>query len=109
MSENVCGARQLVFSRRPPIGPTHTPCTLAAGHQGDHIDATGGTWSGGAVRHMGDAELELTLQWRTIARKLDKLYAAQRAGDRSAYLASRITRLECLQQALLGNPSALAA
>ncbi|MDO0914185.1 hypothetical protein QQM39_26155 [Streptomyces sp. DT2A-34] len=109
MSENVCGARRLVFSRRPPIGPTHFPCTLAAGHQDDHIDDTGGTWSGDAVRHMGDAELELTYQWKTIARRLEALEAAQRAGDRSMYLASRIARLECLQQALLGNPSALAA
>ncbi|GAA4053520.1 hypothetical protein [Streptomyces shaanxiensis] len=48
------------------------------------------------------------VEYRTIARRLDRLYAARSAGDDSVYLAQRIDRTERLQQAMLGFPEILA-
>ncbi|MFE9136200.1 hypothetical protein [Streptomyces sp. NPDC007355] len=49
------------------------------------------------------------LEWQRIARRLEALYAAQRAGDGSAYTRQRVTRLEAVQAALQGFPGALAS
>jgi hypothetical protein len=55
-----------------------------------------------------DADMELILEWRRIARKLDALYAAMAAGNDSVLTRQRITRLEALQAAFCGFPEALA-
>jgi hypothetical protein len=55
------------------------------------------------------AELERQMEWKRIARRLDALYAAQRAGDATVYTRQRIGRLEALQAALCGFPEALSA
>jgi len=49
------------------------------------------------------------LEWQRLSRKLDTLYAAAVAGDDSVLTRQRIARLEALQAALLGHPTALAA
>ncbi|MGW7712694.1 hypothetical protein ACWGKK_00060 [Streptomyces chartreusis] len=49
------------------------------------------------------------VEYLTISRRLDGLYAARSAGDRSVYLAQRIDRTERLLQAMLGFPEQLAA
>ncbi|WP_405544233.1 hypothetical protein OG590_17395 [Streptomyces goshikiensis] len=46
-------------------------------------------------------------EWQRIARRLEVLYAAQLAGDRSRYIGERVTRLEAVQAALQGFPGAL--
>jgi hypothetical protein len=55
-----------------------------------------------------DADMELILEWRRIARKLDALYAAMAAGNDSVLARQRIERLEALQAAFCGFPEALA-
>ncbi|MEU6391062.1 hypothetical protein [Streptomyces sp. NPDC046939] len=56
-----------------------------------------------------EAAFNRELEWRQITRKLEALYGAVRAGDSTAYTRQRITRLEALQQALMGFPGALTA
>ncbi|MFF7112204.1 hypothetical protein ACFY91_07835 [Streptomyces albogriseolus] len=56
-----------------------------------------------------EAELCRLAEWRLIARRLDALYAAQRAGDQTILTRQRITSLEALQMALMGHPEAMAA
>lgn len=43
-----------------------------------------------------------------LTRRLDALYAAQRGGDGSVYLTTRVKRLEAVLSALQGYPEALA-
>lgn len=43
-----------------------------------------------------------------LTRRLDALYAAQRGGDGSVYLTTRVRRLEAVLSALQGYPQALA-
>lgn len=57
--------------------------------------------------YMGAHE-ELVIEWRRIKRRLDTLYAAQAAGDRTLLTRQKVERLEALQAALLGNPEAMA-
>jgi hypothetical protein len=52
-------------------------------------------------------ETELAIEWRRLCRKLDGLYAAQRAGDKTVLTGQRIAQLERLQACLLGDPAAL--
>jgi hypothetical protein len=49
------------------------------------------------------------LEWRRTTRRLEALYAAQRAGDGSTYTRQRVSRLEAVQAALQGFPGALAS
>ncbi|MFE9381111.1 hypothetical protein [Streptomyces sp. NPDC006855] len=55
------------------------------------------------------AEYLRKLEWSHITHQLEALYGAQAAGDSSGYTRQRITRLEALQQALMGLLGALAA
>ncbi|MFI6373584.1 hypothetical protein [Streptomyces sp. NPDC050546] len=54
------------------------------------------------------AAWEREFEFRTISRQLDGMYAAQARGDRSAYLAQRIDRLERVLMCLMGQPQMLA-
>ncbi|MFE3382534.1 hypothetical protein [Streptomyces anulatus] len=56
-----------------------------------------------------EAALMRLAEWKHIARTLEALYGAVRAGDSSTHTRQRIGRLEALQQALMGFPGALAA
>lgn len=47
------------------------------------------------------------MEFRRTTRKLEALYAAQKAGDRSAYTRQRIERLEAVQAAFCGFPEQL--
>ncbi|WP_404784194.1 hypothetical protein [Streptomyces pristinaespiralis] len=47
------------------------------------------------------------LEWQRVTRKLEALYATQKAGDSSAYTRQRVQRLEALQAALQGFPDSL--
>ncbi|MGW7045323.1 hypothetical protein ACWGDT_22000 [Streptomyces avermitilis] len=56
-----------------------------------------------------EAALNRELEWKRIARTLEALYGAVRAGDGTVRTRERIGRLEVLQQALMGFPEVLAA
>ncbi|MGW6791782.1 hypothetical protein [Streptomyces chartreusis] len=56
-----------------------------------------------------DAAWNREVEYLTISRRLDRLYAARSAGDTTVYLAQRIDRTERLMQALMGFPEQLAA
>ncbi|MEU0249276.1 hypothetical protein ABZ192_34140 [Streptomyces sp. NPDC006235] len=62
-----------------------------------------------AQQDAADAAWERELEWRQTSRRLDALYDAQTAGDRSTYTQQRIARLEAVQAALCGFPEQLAA
>ncbi|MBT2440319.1 hypothetical protein J7E93_09395 [Streptomyces sp. ISL-36] len=61
-----------------------------------------------AVQEAEEAAWFRELEWRRTARRLEALYAAQTAGDGSAYTRQRVERLEAVQAALQGFPAALA-
>ncbi|ALV35744.1 hypothetical protein [Streptomyces sp. CdTB01] len=56
-----------------------------------------------------EAELLRLMEWRAIEKSLSALYRARYAGDDSTLTRQKIERYEALQQALMGNPEALAA
>ncbi|MGQ4468924.1 hypothetical protein ACN6K6_007466 [Streptomyces violaceoruber] len=58
-----------------------------------------------AIDRAWDREYE----WRWTAARLEKLYAAQLAGDDSVYTRERAQRLEAVLAAMQGHPAALAA
>ncbi len=58
--------------------------------------------------HWFGRRAESAIEWRHISRRLDALYAAQSAGDRTVYTAQRIRRCEALLAALQGCPAVLA-
>ncbi|MDH6214669.1 hypothetical protein [Streptomyces pseudovenezuelae] len=62
-----------------------------------------------AAQEVEEAAFYREVEWKRIARTLEALYGAVRAGDVSARTRERIGRLEALQQALMGFPEALAA
>ncbi|MEU0423904.1 hypothetical protein ABZ235_09830 [Streptomyces canus] len=55
-----------------------------------------------------EAEMLRLMEWKTIDKNLSAAYRARYAGDNSVLTATRIDRLERLQQAFLGAPQALA-
>ncbi|MGN9791239.1 hypothetical protein ACTMTU_09055 [Streptomyces sp. OZ13] len=48
------------------------------------------------------------LEFSRVSRKLEALYASQKAGDASQLTRQRVARLEALQKALMGWPGTLA-
>ncbi|MFE4577335.1 hypothetical protein [Streptomyces chartreusis] len=60
-----------------------------------------------AKQDADEAALRTEVEYRHITRRLDALYAAQRAGDDTVLTRQRIGRLEALQQAFMGQPQAL--
>jgi hypothetical protein len=62
-----------------------------------------------AAQEAEEARFYREVEWKRIARTLEALYGAVRAGDGSVRTRERIGRLEALQQALMGFPEALAA
>lgn len=58
--------------------------------------------------HEADEHAWFTeLEWQRVARKLEALYAAQKAGDATQYTRQRVARLEALTAALQGFSGAL--
>jgi hypothetical protein len=55
-----------------------------------------------------EAEMLRLLEWKALEKKLAAAYRARYTGDDSVLTATRIDRLERLQQAFLGAPQALA-
>ncbi|MEW2573592.1 hypothetical protein [Streptomyces sp. NPDC047070] len=107
----LCSAHLPGFSRRRPIGPTSTPCTLPADHRGEHIGRAGERWPNVAVpvRSLNDPDLDFLMEFRALSRRLDALYASQAAGNDSVLLRDRARRLEALLSAMQGFPEAMAS
>ncbi|MFF0161802.1 hypothetical protein ACFYRY_30320 [Streptomyces sp. NPDC005263] len=62
-----------------------------------------------AAQEAEEAAFYREVEWKRIARTLEALYGAVRAGEGTEYTRQRVSRLEALQQALMGFPEALAA
>nr|WTB31094.1 hypothetical protein OG781_17835 [Streptomyces sp. NBC_00830] len=54
---SACGARRPGWDQGPAIGSHRIPCTLPAGHEGEHRDGLGNTWAPGSVEDRNITQL----------------------------------------------------